>query len=70
MVLGRANQAMVLETLALSAEPGGPPIASVAEGSVVTLLESGAESARIKVPGLPAGWVAVDRLGRLDSILR
>ncbi len=70
LVLDRTNQAMALETLALSAKPGGPPIASVAEGSVVRLLESGAESARIKAPGLPAGWVAVDRLGRLDSILR
>jgi tetratricopeptide (TPR) repeat protein len=70
LVLERTNQAMALETLTLSAEPGGSPIASVAEGSVVKLLESSSESARIQAPGLPAGWVAVDRLGRLDSILR
>ena len=67
VVLDRADQAMALETLGLSAEPDGPPIASVAEGSVVTLLESGADRARIKAQGLPAGWVAVDRLGRLHS---
>ncbi len=70
LVLARTDQAMAFETLTLSAEPGGPPIASVAEGSVVKLLESNAESARIQAPGLPAGWVAVGRLGRLDSILR
>jgi tetratricopeptide (TPR) repeat protein len=70
LVLAPKNQAMALETLALSAEPGGPPIAAVAEGSVVTLLEADDGTARIQAPGLPAGWVAGDRLGRLDSILR
>lgn len=70
LVLTRTNRAMAFGTLTLSAEPGGAPIASVAEGSVVKLLESNAESARIQAPGLPAGWVAADRLGRLDSILR
>ncbi len=67
VVLGRADQAMALETLGLSAEPDGPPIAIVAEGSVVTLLESDADRARIKAQDLPAGWVAVDRLGQLHS---
>lgn len=70
LLLTRSNRAMALETLTLAAEPGGASIASVAEGSVVKLLESNAQSARIQAPGLPAGWVAVDRLGRLDSILR
>ncbi len=68
LLLARTNQAMALETLALSAEPGGPPIANVSEGSVVQVLESSAEGARIQAPGLPAGWVAADRLSRLNSI--
>ncbi len=70
VLLNRGDQAIALETLALSAEPGGPPIASVSEGSVVRVLESNVEGARVKAPDLPAGWVAADRLGGLDSILR
>jgi tetratricopeptide (TPR) repeat protein len=47
--------------------PGTPPIATLREGSVLRVLERGRAAWRVQPSGLPAGWVARDRIVPVDS---
>jgi tetratricopeptide (TPR) repeat protein len=50
----------------LRAVPGGEAIGSLPEGAVVRVLERAPEGWRVRATGLPAGWVAPDRIAPLD----
>jgi hypothetical protein len=50
----------------LRAAPGGEAIGSLPEGAVVRVLERAPEGWRVRATGLPAGWVAPDRIAPLD----
>ncbi|HUP00357.1 MAG TPA: BatD family protein [Gemmatimonadota bacterium] len=65
---------VALRPAVMTAEPangsdvhGGPPaLGSLAEGSVIEILDRSSTGWRIRAPGAPAGWVASDRIVPLD----
>jgi tetratricopeptide (TPR) repeat protein len=48
------------------ATPGGERIAALPEGALVRVLERAPDGWRVRASGLPAGWVAPDRIVPLD----
>jgi tetratricopeptide (TPR) repeat protein len=50
----------------LHAAPGGERIAALPEGALVRVLERSPDGWRVRASGLPAGWVAPDRIVPLD----
>ncbi len=48
------------------AAPGGERIAALPEGALVRVLERAPDGWRVRASGLPAGWVAPDRIVPLD----
>ena len=62
----RPERAVAAAGAELDAAPGGAPIAALPEGSVVEVLERADAASRVKAAGLPAGWVAADRIVPLD----
>ena len=50
----------------LHATPGGERIAPLPEGAFVRVLERAPDGWRVRASGLPAGWVAPDRIVPLD----
>ncbi len=50
----------------LRAAPGGERIAALPEGALVRVLERAPDGWRVRASGLPAGWVASDRIVPLD----
>jgi tetratricopeptide (TPR) repeat protein len=50
----------------LHATPGGGRIAALPEGALVRVLERAPDGWRVRASGLPAGWVAPDRIVPLD----
>jgi tetratricopeptide (TPR) repeat protein len=66
MTVERPRRAIAAAGAELRAVPGGDPIGSLPEGTVVRVLERAADGWRVRVAGLPAGWVAPDRIAPLD----
>jgi tetratricopeptide (TPR) repeat protein len=62
LALERPERAVAAAGAQLRAAPGGEPLASLPEGAVVQILERTAEGWRVRARGLPAGWVAPDRI--------
>ncbi|HET9333623.1 MAG TPA: BatD family protein [Gemmatimonadota bacterium] len=58
----RPDVAVAKAAVEIQAAPGGTDVASLPEGALVRVLERGAVSWRVKAAGLPAGWVAPDRI--------
>jgi hypothetical protein len=50
----------------LHAAPDGERIAALPEGALVRVLERTPDGWRVRTSGLPAGWVAPDRIVPLD----
>ena len=58
----RPDVAVAKAAAEIQAAPGGAEVASLPEGALVHVLERGEVSWRVKAAGLPAGWVAPDRI--------
>lgn len=61
-----ADLAVAAAPAAIAGRPGGPPMAELAEGAVVDVLERARNGWRVRVDGRPAGWVAPEILVPLD----
>lgn len=59
---GSRDRAVVRSDTEIRSEPHGRGIAGLPEGAVVGVLERRAEAWRVRAEGLPAGWVASDRI--------
>jgi hypothetical protein len=66
MTVERPVRAIAAAGAELRAAPGGEAIGSLPEGAVVRVLERAPEAWRVRASGLPAGWVAPDRMAPLD----
>jgi tetratricopeptide (TPR) repeat protein len=66
MTVERPRRAIAAAGAELRAVPGGEPIGSLPEGAVVRVLERATDGWRVRAAGLPAGWVAPDRIAPLD----
>jgi tetratricopeptide (TPR) repeat protein len=62
----RPDAAVAAAPAEIEAAPGGPAVGSLPEGALVRVLERGEAGWRVKAAGLPAGWVAPDRIVPLD----
>ena len=62
----RSDDAIAAADAELAAAPGGEGIAQLPEGALVRVLEREPEGWRVRAAGLPAGWVAPDRIVPLD----
>jgi len=69
-VVGLGDRGVATAEVEIAARPDGPVIGRLPEGSVIEVLERRPGTWRIRVPGRPAGWVAAERIFRLDSPLR
>lgn len=63
----RGERAVVVGRAAVRAASGGAVIAAIPEGSIVDVLERDPTGWRVRAPGIPAGWVAKDRIVPLHS---
>lgn len=59
---GGGARAIARSETPVRARPEGPVIATLPEGSVAEVLERSSGAWRVRVEGLPAGWVASDRI--------
>jgi hypothetical protein len=66
MTVERPVRAIAAAGAELRSAPGGEAIGSLPEGAVVRVLERAPEAWRVRASGLPAGWVAPDRMAPLD----
>lgn len=62
LAIERPERAVAGAGAELRAVPDGEPIATLPEGAVVEILERAPEGWRVRAAGLPAGWVAPDRI--------
>jgi tetratricopeptide (TPR) repeat protein len=62
----RPDVAVATVEAEIEAAPGGAAVGSLPEGALVDVLERGEAGWRVKAAGLPAGWVAPDRIVPLD----